>query len=380
MSELSKIISKTYQNRLKKERETKGLYDTIYIPEDQKSLKLLPIQNLFYGNDQCPPRLEILLEHIKKINDMEEGAFFIGGNLFYYPAGNTEKKKSLAKGYIDDISEILRVADKDKILFMYNGVNEGKFINDRTLKYPIETSKIVAQNLGIEDKYYDDNKAEITFVFNNSLTNYKSEILKCLFSSQGPISATTNAITTKLNNLAKVNNNKSVIVDTSSSKFYTKKKIVNRSQDPLTSVYQDLTLISTAGYTPMPQIASSKKTEQYVINQRYIELKIETKNPALHQNSTRETNTIKDDEFDRTATCLTIGVDYDLYFDGELYSKLNNALFENINAKEELKKDLERLLDNDLQKTREEIYSQIEQKQKPSEPEKSKYPAPYVFE
>ena len=380
MSELSKIISKTYQNRLKKERETKGLYDTIYIPEDQKSLKLLPIQNLFYGNDQCPPRLEILLEHIKKINDMEEGAFFIGGNLFYYPAGNTEKKKSLAKSYIDDISEILRVADKDKILFMYNGVNEGKFINDRTLKYPIETSKIVAQNLGIEDKYYDDNKAEITFVFNNSLTNYKSEILKCLFSSQGPISSTTNAIATKLNNLAKVNNNKGVIVDTSSSKFYTKKKIVNRSQDPLTSVYQDLTLISTAGYTPMPQIASSKKTEQYVINQRYIELKIETKNPALHQNSTRETNTIKDDEFDRTATCLTIGVDYDLYFDGELYSKLNNALFENINAKEELKKDLERLLDNDLQKTREEIYSQIEQKQKPSEPEKSNCPVPYVFE
>lgn len=380
MTNLDKIISKGYQNRLKKERETKGLYDTIYVPENQKTINLLPIQNLFYGNDKCPPRLEVLLDHIKRINDLEEGAFFIGGNLFYYPRGNTEKKENLAKGYIDDVSEILREADKNKILFMYNGVNEGKFINDRTLKYPIETSRIVAQNLGIEDKYYDDNKAEITFIFNNALTNYNQEILKCLFTSQGPISTTTNAIASKLNSIADSNINKGVIVDTSSSKFYTKKKIVNRSKDPLTSVYQDLTLISTAGYTSMPQVAKSKQINEYALNERYIELKIEQKNPVFHQDSIRATNTIKDDEFDRTATCLTIGVNYDLYFDEELFRRLNDVLFENIYTKESLKGKLEEKSEQNLHESSKEIYNEMKEKQKQENKTKSIGPAPYVFE
>ncbi len=341
--QIQKILRKNYQDRLSSERKMKGLYTSIYVPQQQKNIQLLPIQNLFYGNTQNPPRLEILLDHIKKINDMENGAFFLGGNLFYYPAGNTEKKLSLACKYTDELSEILKEMDKNKILFAYNGVNETKFIDDRKLKYPIQTTKKLAKNLGIEDRYYADTKVELNFIFNNDFTNNEDKFLSALFTSVGPISSTTNAITNKLNLTSNSNIEKNLIVDTSSSKFSTKKRISCVSKiDVLTSENKEQYLISTAGYTDMPQLANSKKNTMYPINQRYIELKIEPKNEALYQKNAREINTIKDDKYNRSAICLTIGVNYDVTIDYELYRKLNDITFKNIMLQETIEKNVKR--------------------------------------
>lgn len=379
MDQLKRIINKAYNLRLAEERKAKGLYSTITLPEGQKTLKLLPIQNLFYGNTQCPPRLEMLLKQIEIINDMEEGAFFLGGNLFYYPAGNTEEKTNYAQIFANDLSEVLRKADKNKILFMYNGVNETKFLDDRKLKWPIETSKIIAQNLGIEDRYYADTKVELSFVFNNELTNFDKKFMTSLFTSVAPISATTNAIASKLTITSNSNIEKNLIVDTSSSRYYSKKRIINVSKTKSLSEYREQTLISPAGYTDMPQIAPSQKNDKYNINQRYIELKIEEKNPALHQDSIRTTNTIKDDPYDRTATCLTIGVDYDNYIDFDLYRKLNDEMFKNIVLKEEIEKRILYYIDKNQKDTESKIYKQAE-KNKVETPKQSSKSQAYTFE
>ncbi len=379
MDQLKRIINKAYNLRLAEERKAKGLYSTITLPEGQRTLKLLPIQNLFYGNTQCPPRLEMLLKQIEIINDMEEGAFFLGGNLFYYPAGNTEEKTNYAHIFANDLSEVLRKADKNKILFMYNGVNETKFLDDRKLKWPIETSKIIAQNLGIEDRYYADTKVELSFVFNNELTNFDKKFMTSLFTSVAPISATTNAIASKLTITSNSNIEKNLIVDTSSSRYYSKKRIINVSKTKSLSEYREQTLISPAGYTDMPQIAPSQKNDKYNINQRYIELKIEEKNPALHQDSIRTTNTIKDDPYDRTATCLTIGVDYDNYIDFDLYRKLNDEMFKNIVLKEEIEKRILYYIDKNQKDTESKIYKQAE-KNKVETPKQSSKSQAYTFE
>lgn len=379
MDQLKRIINKAYNLRLAEERKAKGLYSTITLPEGQRTLKLLPIQNLFYGNTQCPPRLEMLLKQIEIINDMEEGAFFLGGNLFYYPAGNTEEKTNYAHIFANDLSEVLRKADKNKILFMYNGVNETKFLDDRKLKWPIETSKIIAQNLGIEDRYYADTKVELSFVFNNDLTNFDKKFMTSLFTSVAPISATTNAIASKLTITSNSNIEKNLIVDTSSSRYYSKKRIINVSKTKSLSEYREQTLISPAGYTDMPQIAPSQKNDKYNINQRYIELKIEEKNPALHQDSIRTTNTIKDDPYDRTATCLTIGVDYDNYIDFDLYRKLNDEMFKNIVLKEEIEKRILYYIDKNQKDTESKIYKQAE-KNKVETPKQSSKSQVYTFE
>ena len=203
MDKTQRLLDKAHNQRLKEERKAKGRYETIILPKGQEKIELLPIQNLFYGNTQCPPRLKILLDHIKMINDMEDGAFFFGGNLFYYPPGTTEEKLDYAQIYINDLSEIFSHADKRKILFMYDGITETKFLDDRKLKWQIETSKILAQNLGISDRYYGDVKVELNFVFNNELTNNQDKYMTSLFTSTAPISTTTNAIATKLSKLSK---------------------------------------------------------------------------------------------------------------------------------------------------------------------------------
>lgn len=365
---IDRIVNRNYQKRLALEREVKGLYKTISLPEGQTKIKLLPIQNLFYGSDKNPPRLQMLLKHIEQINDMEEGAFFLGGNLFYFPAGDTDTKAFLAERYADDISEILRKIDKNKLLFMYNGVNETKFLDNRNLKYPIETTKIIAQNLGIEDRYFADTKVELNFVFKNQLTNGTAQQIPSLFTSVAPISSTENAIATKLKTLSSSNAQKSLIVDTSSGRFYAKKQILTINNCPTITKKSSQTLISPAGYTDVPQLASSKKTRNplYTVNTRFIELKIEPTSKEFQQDSIRSTNTIKNDEFERSATCYTIGVNYDTYVDYDLYSRLNDKLFENIISKEILHEAIDAQLDENLKQESQEIYSEFKNKQTPS--------------
>ena len=379
MDKLQRVLNKAYSQRLSEERKAKGLYGTIVLPKGQRKIELLPIQNLFYGNPQTPPRLEILLDQIKRINDMEDGAFFLGGNLFYYPAGTTEEKSNYAQIFANDLSEVLRKADKSKILFMYNGITETKYLDDRKLKWPIETSKLVAQNLGILDRYYGDIKVELNFVFNNELTGNENKYMTSLFTSTAPISATTNAIATKLTKLSNSNVEKHLIVDTSSSRFYTKKRIITASSKVRgISEFREQTLISPTGYTDMPQIAPSQKVDKYGINQRYIELKIEEKNQDLHQDSIRTTNTIKDDPFDRTAICLTIGVNHDTYIDEELYRKLNDVMLENMVMREDLERSIDFYVDKSYKTKESEIY----RTSKPAQPEAKPSPRTeqYTFE
>lgn len=334
------ILKKNYQNRLREERSAKGIFSTIGIPEGMETLKILPIQNLFYGNEKFPPRLNILMEQIKRINDMENGAFVFGGNLFYYPAGNTDKKEDLALRYINDLSILFKQADKNKILFMYNGVNETKFMDDRKLSRSIPTTKTLADNLGISNRFFDDTNVEIGFKFNNALTKNEDRFITAFFTSTAPISTTTNAIANKTTKASTSNIAKDLIVDTSSGRFYSKKRVLTLSnpKDPLLSQNSEQTLLSPAGYTDMPQVAKSKQTQLYPINNRYIELKIEPKNPNLHQDSIRTTNTIKDDPFDRNAVCLTFGVNYDSMIDLNLVQKLNDAMLENVIKQEQLEK------------------------------------------
>lgn len=379
MDKLQRVLNKAYSQRLSEERKAKGLYGTIVLPKGQRKIELLPIQNLFYGNPQTPPRLEILLDQIKRINDMEDGAFFLGGNLFYYPAGTTEEKSNYAQIFANDLSEVLRKADKSKILFMYNGITETKYLDDRKLKWPIETSRLVAQNLGILDRYYGDIKVELNFVFNNELTGNENKYMTSLFTSTAPISATTNAIATKLTKLSNSNVEKHLIVDTSSSRFYTKKRIITASSKVRgISEFREQTLISPTGYTDMPQIAPSQKVDKYGINQRYIELKIEEKNQDLHQDSIRTTNTIKDDPFDRTAICLTIGVNHDTYIDEELYRKLNDVMLENMVMREDLERSIDFYVDKSYKTKESEIY----RTSKPAQPEAKPSPRTeqYTFE
>lgn len=379
MDKLQRVLNRAYSQRLSEERKAKGLYGTIVLPKGQRKIELLPIQNLFYGNPQTPPRLEILLDQIKRINDMEDGAFFLGGNLFYYPAGTTEEKSNYAQIFANDLSEVLRKADKSKILFMYDGITETKYLDDRKLKWPIETSRLVAQNLGILDRYYGDIKVELNFVFNNELTGNENKYMTSLFTSTAPISATTNAIATKLTKLSNSNVEKHLIVDTSSSRFYTKKRIITASSKVRgISEFREQTLISPTGYTDMPQIAPSQKVDKYGINQRYIELKIEEKNQDLHQDSIRTTNTIKDDPFDRTAICLTIGVNHDTYIDEELYRKLNDVMLENMVMREDLERSIDFYVDKSYKTKESEIY----RTSKPAQPEAKPSPRTeqYTFE
>lgn len=200
-----------------------------------------------------------------------------------------------------------------------------------------------------------------------------------LFTSTAPISATTNAIATKLTKLSNSNVEKHLIVDTSSSRFYTKKRIITASSKVRgISEFREQTLISPTGYTDMPQIAPSQKVDKYGINQRYIELKIEEKNQDLHQDSIRTTNTIKDDPFDRTAICLTIGVNHDTYIDEELYRKLNDVMLENMVMREDLERSIDFYVDKSYKTKESEIY----RTSKPAQPEAKPSPRTeqYTFE
>lgn len=328
------IVNKNYRNKLKNERSSKGLYNTVYIPKNLTSLRILPISNLFYGNEDCPPRLKLLDDHIQRINDMENGAFFLGGNLFYYPPGKTHEKEDQAKVYINHLTKILERADKNKILFAYDGINEQKFKDDRKLAYPIETTKLLASNLDIADKYYSDTKVELDFVFNNELTNFKNQFMYGLFTSLRPISVTKNAILNKLNNNFLLNGEKTFVIDTSSSQLIRKKKKLIVSENPLLSSAIDVTWLSVAGYTDHPQTLN--KGNRYTVNQKFIELKIEPRISALGQQVKDEPNIIKDEKWNRSLELLTIGVDYEKYFDPEIYEELNKVLLHGKYIKNEL--------------------------------------------
>jgi hypothetical protein len=365
-STYNSIIKNNYNRKLQNERATKGIFSTVYVPQNLESIRILPISNLFYGNEEAPPRLKLLDEHIRIINDTENGAFFLGGNLFYYPAGVTEEKYELAQIYIDHLTKILERADKNKILLAFDGINETKFKDDRKLKFPIETTKILAQNLGISDRYYADTKVELDFIFNNQLTDFKDQLMYGLFTSLRPISETKNAIMNKIKNNFLLNGEKNFVIDTSSSQFIKKKKTLNMSDTPLLSKHIDVTWLSVAGYTDMPQIV--KKGNLYTINQKVIELKIQRKNPDLHQQTTRQINTIKDDEWDREVEPLTIGVNYEKYFDPELYQELNKVLLQGLYLQEELTKAIEAKTKSQMEAKERELvemlYNKVEQKER----------------
>lgn len=358
------IINKNYRNKLKNERASKGLYNTVYIPKDLTSIRILPISNLFYGNEDCPPRLKLLDEHIRIINDTENGAFFLGGNLFFYPPGKTEEKDIMARVYAEHLTKILERADKNKILCVYDGINEKKFKDDRKLTYPIETTKILTDNLGISDRYYSDTKVELDFVFNNESTNFKNQLMYGLFTSLRPISATKNAILNKLKNNFLLNGEKTFVIDTSSSQLIRKKKKLVVSEAPLVSKAIDVTWLSVAGYTDHPQVLN--KGNRYTVNQKVIELKIERKNMELAQQSRRKTNTIKDDEWHRTFELLTIGVDYEKYFDPEIYEELNKVLLHGLYIKDELTASISDKIDKkvktDQSKLIQKLYAQKDKK------------------
>ncbi|MDD4111025.1 MAG: hypothetical protein PHS54_05725 [Clostridia bacterium] len=375
------IIKRNYEKKLVIERETKGNFNTVNLPKNINSLKILPISNLFYGNDEAPPRLQLLDEHIKRINDMEDGAFAICGNLIYYPAGKTDEKASLARRYINDLSQILKRADKNKILLIYDGINETKFKDDRKLSYPIETTKVIAKNLGVSNKYYADTKVELDFVFNNELTNFTDQIMYGLFTSMRPISVTRNAILNKIKNNFLLNREKTFVIETSSSQSLSKGKIQRSMENPLLSRYKDVKWISVAGYTDMPQIV--KKDNLYTVNQKVIELKIEQKNPALHQQNSKQSNVTKDDYWDRMALQLNIGVNYDSYFDAELYQELNEVLFKGEFIREDLTKKLNAKIEESIKNKQspilQEIYKKREEKLK-EEMGRKKEPASFSFE
>lgn len=375
------IIKRNYEKKLVIERETKGNYNKIYLPKNIKSLKILPISNLFYGNDEAPPRLQLLDEHIKRINDMEDGAFFLDGNLFYYPPGNTEEKFDYARRYITDLSEVLKRAEKDKILLAYDGINETKFKDDRKLKYPIETMSTLAKNLGIEKRYYADTKVELDFVFNNELTNFTNQIMYGLFTSMRPISVTRNAILSKIASNFLLNMDKTFVIETSSSQSVSKGKIQESLENPLLSRYKDVKWISVAGYTDMPQVV--KKDNLYTINQKIIELKIEPKNQALHQQNSKQTNVIKDDDWDRTALLLNIGVNYDNYFDPDLYQELNEILFKGEFIKENLMKKIDEKIEESVKAQQSPLIKEINKKRNEKiieEANRKKEPTSFIFE
>lgn len=375
-NKLDKIVKNTYSDRLKTERSQKGKYSVINLPKNQERILILPIQNLFYGNKENPPRLEVLLDHIKRVNDMEEGAFIIAGNLFYYPAGSTDEKLNLANHYAEDLSEILRVADKNKILFLYNGTNESKFIDDRKLKFPIETTSLIAQNLNLSDRFYADTNVEIDFAFTNELTLNEKELITSLFTSVAPISSTINAIANKTKQSSDSNVGKNLIVDTSSGKFYSKKRIIRFNENPNYSQLNEQTIISPAGYTNMPQISKSKQTSLYNINSRLIELSIRPLNLALTQDTIRETNTIKKDPFSRIANCPTIGVNYNSTIDFATLQKLNDIYFDNLIKEEMLKKTIEEQINHETK----EAESLILTTKNDNNTEKTNVSASYTFE
>lgn len=377
-STYNSIIKNNYNRKLKNERATKGVFSTVYVPQNLESIRILPISNLFYGNEEAPPRLKLLDEHIRIINDTENGAFFLGGNLFYYPAGVTEEKHELAQIYIDHLTKILERADKNKILLAFDGINETKFKDDRKLKFPIETTKILAQNLGISDRYYADTKVELDFIFNNQLTDFKDQLMYGLFTSLRPISETKNAIMNKIKNNFLLNGEKNFVIDTSSSQFIKKKKTLNMSDTPLLSKHIDVTWLSVAGYTDMPQIV--KKGNLYTINQKVIELKIQRKNPDLHQQTTRQINTIKDDEWDREVEPLTIGVNYEKYFDPELYQELNKVLLQGLYLQEELTKAIEAKTKSQMEAKERELVEMLYNKVEQKEHSRSKKRTEFTFE
>ena len=103
--------------------------------------------------------------------------------------------------------------NKNKILFLYNGVNETKFLDDRKLSRPIETTRILASNLGLSNRFFDDTNVEIGFKFNNNLTKDEDRFLTAFFTSTAPISTTTNAIATKTAKSSNSNIAKDLIVE-----------------------------------------------------------------------------------------------------------------------------------------------------------------------
>lgn len=381
-SNLETIIRHNYNKKLKNERATKGLFNLIYVPKAQKSIKLLPISNLFYGSDEFPPRLKLLLEHINIVNDMPDGAFFFGGNLFYYPPGNTEQKEDLSKIYIEHLSKVFRKVDKNKIILMYDGVNETKFKDDRKLKHSIETTRVLAENLGITKKYYADTKVELNFVFNNELTEYTDQFMYGLFTSPRPISITKNAIMNKIKNNFLLNGNKTFVVDTSSSQLVSKKKIITVPESPTISIYKDITWLSVPGYTDYPQIV--KKDNLYTVSSKLIELKIERKNMALSQQSIRQDNTIKTDEWDKRADFITIGVNYERYFDPELWESLNKEILKNLAIEESLNEDIHKKVSQNIEKANirflESIYTKSEKNELNQNTEEKKEDSSYRFE
>lgn len=375
------IKKRNYEKKLAVERKTKGNYSEIYLPKNINSLKILPISNLFYGNEEAPPRLQLLDEHIKIINDMENGAFFLGGNLFYYPPGNTEEKLDYARRYITDLTEVLKRAKKNKILLAYDGINETKFKDDRKLKYPIETMSTLAKNLGIEKKYYADTKVELDFIFNNKLTNFTNQIMYGLFTSMRPISVTRNAILNKIASNFSLNMGKTFVIETSSSQSLSKGKIQESLENPLLSKYKDVKWLSVAGYTDLPQVV--KKDNLYTVNQKIIELRIEPRNPALHQQNSKQANVIKDDDWDRTALLLNIGANYNSYFDPDLYQELNEILFKGEFIKENLNKQINEKIEESVETQQSTLIQEINKKRKEKlakEADRKKEPTEFIFE
>jgi hypothetical protein len=364
-SSYSTIVKKAYEQRLANQRKTKGLYSTVIVPKGQHSIKILPISNLYYGNPECPPRLKLLDDHIQRINDMEEGAFFLGGNLFYYPPGTTDEKAELAEMYADHLYKILERADKNKILFVYDGVNEQKFKDDRKLKYPIETTSTLAEYLDLKDRYYADTKVELKFVFNNELTSFEDQFMLGLFTSLRPISLTKNAVLDKIDKNFLLNSEKDFVIDTSSSLSVGKRKVTIKNEDALVSVYKNVSWLSPAGYSDITQTV--KKNTLYNVNCKLIELTIRPKIPGLHQDSIRKVNTVKDDPWDRVARTWTIGVNHQRYFDPEILEELNKRIQENVFMKEQLTKAIDGKISDRLKQAQQEAYETIYQRVDESE-------------
>ena len=239
----------------------------------------------------------------------------------------------------------------------------------------------LAKNLGIEKRYYADTKVELDFVFNNELTNFTNQIMYGLFTSMRPISVTRNAILSKIASNFLLNMDKTFVIETSSSQSVSKGKIQESLENPLLSRYKDVKWISVAGYTDMPQVV--KKDNLYTINQKIIELKIEPKNQALHQQNSKQTNVIKDDDWDRTALLLNIGVNYDNYFDPDLYQELNEILFKGEFIKENLMKKIDEKIEESVKAQQSPLIKEINKKRNEKiieEANRKKEPTSFIFE
>ena len=340
------LLKRLYEQRLQIEHDAKSLPENLKIKKGQKRLKLLPISNLYYGSTESVPRIEILLEQIKQVNDMEEGAFFFGGNLFYYPRGVTDEKNLKAVAYSDNLAELLKNINKDKLFFVYDGVNELKFRDDRKLKYPINITQMLLDNLGIDKrKYFKENQAEIDFVFNNELTNHKNQSIQGLFTSIRPISASKNAILKKMSNHPLIHG-KDFVVDTSSSHYVEKTIMESRIASDNKFYNMPQKHVSVSGYTFKPQLV--KVTDNYNINTRFLELSVTLKIKEL---CSPEDN-VELNKYDKNIICRTIGNagESSVKNDMSLIRKLNDALINKCQTEEQAIQMVKHCLDQKYEK------------------------------